>query len=349
MVAPRNPDVLAFGAIERTTPIKPYPRAANAIPQSTRGASPNASPATNVAVLPVLFSIAQDSATTQSERRQAASELAQYFLPKNPAKKKSRCGKFPPDEYGFVVDPDLARELRDTKLELACLPLSSKKRSPYATAQKASNLQARIKEIQQSLECPCPSKYKLKCHIDGGNFDAEIRGEIIQEGEIVRDHDRLEILRKRRADKKYFTPEEDLEEAIRTARYDSFMEGPEMAAREHLAELRQSKRAADQGYGPLLTPEQKAAFRLLTLLYPPLPQPELSEIMLADHPFLHLPIAEDDNLSALRSSKRPVSSSPKPDIEEDFVEFVEVPPFCTVDRELSDKKGRLILKWTYEI
>jgi hypothetical protein len=76
------------------------------------------------------------------------------------------------------------------------------KSSPYATAQKASKLQARIKEIQQSLECPCPSKYKLKCHIDGGNFEAEIRGEIIQAGEIVRDNDRLEILRKRRADKK---------------------------------------------------------------------------------------------------------------------------------------------------
>jgi hypothetical protein len=88
---------------------------------------------------------------------------------------------------------------------------------------------------------------------------------------------------------------------------------------------------------------------LLTLLYPQPPKPDSSEIILADHPFLDLPIAEDDNLSALHSSKRPVSSSPKPDIEEDFVEFVEVPPFCTVDRELTDKKGRLILKWTYEI
>ena len=345
----KKPDVLAFGAIERTTPIKPYPHAANAMPPSTRSASPNASPATNVAVLPVLFSIAQDSTTTQSERRQAASELAQYFLPKNPAKKKSRSGIFPPDEYGFVVDPDLARELRDTKLELACLPLSSKKRSPYATAQKASKLQARIEEIQQSLECPCPSKYKLKCHIDAGNFDAQIHGEIIQDGEIVRDNDRLEIFGKRRVDKKMFTPEEDLEEAIRTARYDSFMLGPEMASRLRLAELRQKKSVADNRYGPPFTAAQAAAFRLLTLLYPQPPKPEASEIILADHPFLNLPIAEHDNLSSLHSSKRPVSSSPKPDIEEDFVEFAEVPPFCTVDRELSAKKGRLILKWTYEI
>jgi hypothetical protein len=40
-----------------------------------------------------------------------------------------------------------------------------------------------------------------------GNFDAEIRGEIIQDGEIVQDNDRLEILRERRADKKISTPE----------------------------------------------------------------------------------------------------------------------------------------------
>ncbi len=108
-------------------------RAANTTPQSKTGASPDASTAVNFAVLPVLFSIAQDSATIAAERRRAASELAQYFLPKNPTKKKSRRGNFPPDEYGFVVDPGLARQLRDTKLELACLPLSSKKRSPYAT------------------------------------------------------------------------------------------------------------------------------------------------------------------------------------------------------------------------
>ena len=283
------------------------------------------------------------------ERRQAASELAQYFVPKKPTEKKSRCGNFPPNEYGFVVDPDLARELRDTKLELACLPLSSKKRSPYATAQKASKLQARIEEIPQSLECPCPSKYKLKCHIDGSNFDAEITGEIVQDGEIVRDNDRLEILRKRPADKSIFTPQEDLEEAIRTARYDSFMLGPEMAARIRLAELWQKKRAADKRCGPPFTAAQAAAFRLLTLLYPPPPKPEPSEIILAEHPFRDLPVAEDDTTSSRKAPKRRASTSPQPDPDEDFVEFVEVPPFCTVDRELSDKKGRLVLKWTHEI
>jgi hypothetical protein len=36
------------------------------------------------------------------------------------------------------------------------------------------------------------------------------------------DSERLTILLKRHAEKKTFTPEEDLEEAIRMARYDSF-------------------------------------------------------------------------------------------------------------------------------
>ena len=124
------------------------------------------------------------SATQPAERRKAASELAQYFLPKKPSQKKSRRGNFAPDQYGFVVDPNEARELRDTKLELAYL--SKRKFTPHAIAQKATKLQARIKEIHESLQCPCPSKYRLKDKFDGADVD----------GQIVRDYDRLKILRK---------------------------------------------------------------------------------------------------------------------------------------------------------
>ncbi len=106
-------------------------------------------------MLPILLSIVQDIATQPAERRKAAAELAQYFLPKKPSQKKSRRGKAAADQYGFVVDPDVARELRDTKLELSCL--SKRKFTPHALAQKATKLQACIKEIQDSLQCPCPS------------------------------------------------------------------------------------------------------------------------------------------------------------------------------------------------
>jgi hypothetical protein len=75
---------LGFQATERPAPRKSDCGVARTMPQSTIGASPKARTATNRVVLSVLFSIAQDTATTAAERRQAASELAQYFLPKNP-------------------------------------------------------------------------------------------------------------------------------------------------------------------------------------------------------------------------------------------------------------------------
>ena len=294
-------------------------------------------------MLPVLLDIVHDSATTPAERRQAASELAYYFLPKCPTQKKPRSRRHAADQYGFVVDPNVARELRDSKFKLACLPLSAKQLNPYAVAQKATKLHAGIKEIQDSLQCPCPSKYGLKRYI-------RLNGsETVIDGEIVQDRDRLNTLKKRRMDKGIFTPEEDVEETIRTARYDSFLMGPEMAARRRWAELRESKRGGDGGWGPPFKPAHHAEFRALTLLYPRSPNPEPSETFLADHPFRDLPIGKDDTLSSPKPPKRPTSTSPEPDPDKDFVEFVEIPPYCTVDRELTDKKGRLILKFTYEI
>jgi hypothetical protein len=127
-----------------------------------------------------------------------ASEAARLLLPKKPCSRKSRRGKFPADECGFSVDPNLAMELRDAKLQLACLRLSSRKRTPYAVAQKAGKLHARIKEIQESLQCPCPSKYRMTYVVDGATAP----------GEIVWDSERLAGLWKRRMEKKTFTAED---------------------------------------------------------------------------------------------------------------------------------------------
>jgi len=124
------------------------------------------------------------------------SRAAEHFLPQKRNKKKSSRGKSRPDEYGFSVDPRVAKELRDSKLQLASLTIGKKMR-PYTFAQKARKLQARIKEIRQSLQCPCPSKYELKHH----------------QG----DKERLEILAGRRATGTVFTAEEDAEEAHRMA------------------------------------------------------------------------------------------------------------------------------------
>jgi hypothetical protein len=343
-VAPRKTIPADFRRIERTAPIKLGRGVVGATQQSPIGISTSVRTAPNLAVLPVLLSILQDTANTPAERRRVASELAQYFLPKKPPPKKSRSGKFAADQYGFVVDPGSARELRDTKLKLACLPISKGKFTPYAMAQQATKLQTRIKEIQDSLQCPCPSKYRLKQYIRVDGRDTVV------DGEIVQDKDRLDILRKRRVDKKIFPSEEDLEEAIRTARYDSFIKGPEMTARHRLAELREKEHAAKKGYGPPFTPAQQAEFRLLALLYPPPPNPQPSEIELAEHPFRDPPVADGYTVPSRRQLQGPASTRPQPKADEEFVEFDDdkLPPYCTIDRELSDKLGKTVFKWTYE-
>jgi hypothetical protein len=268
--------------------------------------------------LDLLLRIAQDATATPAERLKAASEAARFLLPKKPGPKKLRRGKFPPDEYGFSVDPNLARELRDAKLQLGCLRLSSKKLTPYAIAQKASKLQARIKEIQESLQCPCPSKYRLTYSVDG----AEVPGE------IVRDNERLAILLKRHGEKKTFTAEEDLEEAIRMARYDSFLVGPEMAAGKRVIKLREKKRAADHG-GPPLTRTEEVSLRFLGLLYPP-PRRSIDERILAEDPFWNERILAEHPFWDLPAEvERPRERGPICADSEDFEEFVDVPRFIS--------------------
>jgi len=251
--------------------------------------------------LELLLSIAQDTTASAAERRKAGSEVAAYFLPKYAGGKKSRCRKFAPDECGFVVDPDLARELRDCKLRLASLPLA-KKITPYNVAQRARKIQARIRAIHETLQCPCPSKY-------GHDM-------------IERDRIRLESFRRRRGAQEILTFDEDIEEARRMARYDSFWLGPEIAARRRLAPLREKRRIYEQHRfdngiyekrriwrtdhpppltrprkkqdgPPPLTRAEKVSLRYLALLYPPPPPNGPDARSLAGHAFHRLYIPED--------------------------------------------------------
>jgi len=211
----------------------------------------------------LLLSIARDTAAKDADRRKAATQIAEFFLPKHTGEKKPRRGKFPPDEFGFAVDPELARELRDSKTKLSSLE-RERKRTPHAFAQKARNLHARIEEIQRSLQCPCPSRYGVK--------------------QIRSDYERLKIFADRREQRDLFPPEEDLEEARRMARRDSFLNGPEVMARMSLKDLRNRKRVAENG-GPPITAAQETRFRFLALRYPSAPRPSPSQEMIEAHPF----------------------------------------------------------------
>jgi hypothetical protein len=211
----------------------------------------------------LLIAIARDTTANAADRRKAASQIAEFFLPKDTRGKKPRRGKFPSDECGFAVDLELARELRDSKLKLSSLE-SESKRTPHTFAQKARNLHARIEEIQRSLQCPCPSRYGAK--------------------HIRSDYERLKIFADRRAQRELFPPEEDLEEARRMARRDSFRNGPEVMARRRLKDLRDKKRVAENG-GPPIAAAEETVFRFLALLYPSAPPPSPSQEMIEAHPF----------------------------------------------------------------
>jgi hypothetical protein len=232
--------------------------------------------------LELLLSIVQDSTVVPAQRRKAASEVSEYFLPKYSSGRKLRCRKFPSDECGFFVDPDLARELRDSKLRLACLPLA-KKVTPYAVAQKARKLQTRIRAIQQSLRCPCPSRYSKT--------------------QIKLDAIRLDSFSLKRKYQEILTLDEDLEEAHRMARHDSYLHGPEVAARRRLLALGERRN--------ILTPAEKATFRCLALLYPPPPPPSPpSPVILAQHPFHDLPIVEGEPNRAVSEARRAEATEP---------------------------------------
>jgi hypothetical protein len=148
-------------------------------------------------------------------------------------------------------------------MKLSCLKLE-RKRTPHTFAQKARNLQARIEKIQRSLQCPCPSKYGVK--------------------QIRSDNEWLKIFADRRAQRELFPPEEDLEEARRMVRRDSFRNGPEVMARMRVTVLCDKKRVAQNG-GPPITAAQETMFRFLALLYPSPPRPSPSQEMIEAHPF----------------------------------------------------------------
>ncbi len=104
----------------------------------------------SLATLDGLLSIAQDTTVATDQRRKAASEAAQHFLPKKPGIRRWWVSA-PADEYGFAITPQIAAEYRDIKFEL--------RRSAYSG--KAAKLRARMQAILHRLQCPCPSRYGM--------------------------------------------------------------------------------------------------------------------------------------------------------------------------------------------
>ena len=92
-----------------------------------------------LATLDGLFSIAQDTTVATDQRRQAASEAAQHFLPKKPGIRRWWVNA-PADEYGFAITPQIAAEYRDSKLELHHLANSGSNSPAIRERRKSSGL-----------------------------------------------------------------------------------------------------------------------------------------------------------------------------------------------------------------
>jgi hypothetical protein len=219
--------------------------------------------------LDALFGIVQDATADAKARRKAALKIAEFLLPKV-AKK----AKVLPDEYGFLVNPNLASAYRDIQLELQALVTGPSGKIP-AIAEKIKKLEARSDAIRRRLQVPCPTKYT--------------------NNEAADDHARLLQYASLRDDKFPLTETQKVEEAHRRVRFDVFAYSPEQVARRRREALQEAERRFERNRGigraaPLSRAERNE-LSLLRWLYPKqsVARSQLDDTfeieMYRDHPF----------------------------------------------------------------
>jgi len=295
------PAAIRMAIARQSLPAGASPAARAARPASKRrkaepAGSPKTEPPSTLVTLDILFSVMQDTTVPVGQRRKAATEAAQHFLPKKPGTKRWWVNA-PVDQYGFAITPEIAAEYRDIKFESRHLARSGSN-SPR-TRNKVEKLRARMNAILHRLQCPCPSKYGSK--------------------QRTEDRDRLIYFLRQREAKISLREEANAEEAHRRARVDAFDEGPESAARLRLSELRDKARIRNP-FGPRLTRKERTDLRCLRLLYPQQSPHYYREDDLSYHPLRDAPFAEDGNLYPPDSKLRPLKDG-------DIEEFVHVPPY----------------------
>lgn len=263
------------------------------------GARSKVSGTAKSAALDTLFGIAQDTTLHLDQRRKAASEAAQHFLPKKRGIRRW-WENAEPDEYGFAISPQIAAEYRDIKVELR--RLNEPGMSGPASARRAAKMRERMKAILHRLQCPCPSLYGVD------QLKADVR--------------RLNDFSRLREVQKILSEKEDADEARCTSRFDTFCAGPECAALVRLSLLKTKERIS-LNRGPGLTWKEQVDLRFLRLLYSQ-EDPARSEQEDEFNPYELLrdePFAEDGNLY-------PVDSKLAPPKEGEIIrEFVAVPPY----------------------
>ena len=165
--------------------------------------------------LDALFGVVQDATASPKARRKGALKIAEFLLPK--AAKKA---KVIPDEYGFLINPNLASAYRDIQRELRALANGPSRKTP-AIAEKIKKLQARSGAIRRRFQVPCPTKYGDK--------------------EAAKDRDRLMEFAALRENGIALSEAQMAEEAHLLARMDVLSASPESIARRRCAALEEAE------------------------------------------------------------------------------------------------------------
>jgi hypothetical protein len=265
---------------------------AKAVDASKGVQTPALVPDWNPQVLDALFGIVQDVTADSKARRKAALKIAEFLLPK--AGKKA---KVLPDEYGFTVNPNLARKYRAIRSELRSLEKERTRKIP-AVAQKIQKLTAQADAMLRRLQVPCPSKYGVE--------------------QVKRDLSRLIEFIELRGNGTALTEAQDAEEAHLRARFETFVHSPGQIARGRRKALQDAEQLfkknrffGDYSYAPSLSRKDRNELKLLRWLHPePEPSPsklddDQMELIRGYHPFQSELPAADGNLYPQDSELRP--------------------------------------------
>jgi hypothetical protein len=223
--------------------------------------------------LEALFGIVRDATAEAKARRKAALKIAEFLLPK--AAKKP---KVLPDEYGFVVNPNLASAYRDIQLELRALVREAGRNVP-AIAEKIKKLEARSAAIRRRLQVPCPTIYTV--------------------AHFAKDGARLQELILLRGTETGLTEAQKAEEAHLRMRFDVFAESSDWVLRRRCRELLKAERRFEKNrfFGDVpaapLSRTDRDDLEILRRLYWTPTSPSLSGVsadmfdeMMRDHPFM---------------------------------------------------------------
>jgi hypothetical protein len=243
---------------------------------------------TNQELMPLdfLHSVIRDAKTPAALQIKVAQAIIPYIRPKRSVRPKRPA--VVADRYGFSVDREVARKLRNKVLRLVLL----KRRRNPADQELIARLSRELVQMTAALQCPCPLHYSMQ--------------------DFERDKKQLNRLLRKRRSRKGLNATEDASLAHINARYMAFVSGPEMQSRGRLAELKEKERKFSVAFGPPLTYREQALLSCLSTLCPP-KKVEISPEFLAEQSaFWTGEFDDDDDRYSLEYQRAGADAPPDP-------------------------------------